>query len=112
MIYGRGPKYWMVVVTLALLMARVPSLSAQDDLAVKASQLMQAGKFHDAEALWRQLAVTHPRSAEVYGNLGVCLSQQGKLQQAAAEYFFRENWTGRRSAHDRGCLNASGDRVT
>ena len=47
---------------------------------------MQAGNFHDAETLWRQLAAKYPQNPEVRGNLGVCLAQQGRLQQATAQY--------------------------
>jgi Flp pilus assembly protein TadD len=46
---------------------------------------MRAGKFHDAELLWRQLAQQHPKDASIHGNLGVALAQQGKLEPATIE---------------------------
>jgi Flp pilus assembly protein TadD len=59
---------------------------AQNDLALQASDLMRAGKFHDAELLWRQLEQRYPRNPMILSNLGVALAQQGKLEQAAIEY--------------------------
>ncbi len=52
------------------------ALAAQITVAIKASQLMQAGNFNDAELLWRQLAQSYPKSAEIHSNLAVSLAQQ------------------------------------
>src|SRR4051794_19623759 len=84
--YACGFKCLLSIVALMFSLFECASLSAQTDAAAKASQLMQSGNFRDAEMLWRQLAARYPRNAEVHGNLGVCLAQQGKLQQAAAAY--------------------------
>src|SRR5258707_15168142 len=61
-------------------------LQAQDNIALQASELMRAGKFHDAELLWRQLEQQHPKDAVIHGNLGVVLAQQGKFEAATTEY--------------------------
>jgi len=75
---------YLTVIFLFLVWA-IP-LQGQNDLVLRASDLMRAGKFHDAELLWRQLTQQHPKDAVAYGNLGVALAQQGKLEQAATEY--------------------------
>ncbi len=75
----------LVLIFLFLACAVLP-LHGQNDTALQASELMRAGKFHDAELLWRQLEQQHPKDALVYGNLGVALAQQGKLEAATAEY--------------------------
>jgi len=72
---------FFALVFLFLACAVVP-LHGQNDLAFQASELMRAGKFHDAELLWRQLAQRHPKDAVIRGNLGVTLAQQGKLEPA------------------------------
>lgn len=51
-----------------------------------AVELTQAGKLHDAELAWRELARAHPTNAEVHSGLGVVLAQQDNLQEAATEY--------------------------
>ena len=47
---------------------------------------MQAGKFRDAELLWRQLEQQHPTDAVIHANLAVALAQQGELEAATIEY--------------------------
>src|ERR1700704_2075987 len=71
---------------LLILAGAVLPLYGQNDLALQASDLMRAGKFHDAELLWRQLEQQHPKDALIHGNLGVALAQQGKLEPATVEY--------------------------
>lgn len=61
-------------------------LYGQNDVAGQASELMRAGRFHDAELLWRQLEHRYPENASVHSNLGIALAQQGELRQAADEY--------------------------
>src|SRR6202453_814564 len=70
---------------LFLLAAAIP-LHGQDDLAKQAVELMQGGKFHDAEILWRQLEARHPNDPTIHSNLGVTLAQQGQFEAATAEY--------------------------
>ena len=70
---------------LLLICASLP-LHGQNNLALQASELMRAGKFHDAELLWRQLEQQNPKEAMIHANLGVALAQQGKLEPATAEY--------------------------
>src|ERR1700726_2258903 len=77
---------WLKCLVLIFLFWAILPLHGQNDLVLRASELMRAGKFHDAELLWRQLEQQHPKDALVHGNLGVTLAQQGKLEPAAAEY--------------------------
>ena len=77
-----GRLRWLV---LFLLGAAVP-LHGQDDLARQAVELMQAGRFHDAEMLWRQLQARSPNDPAIHSNLGVTLAQQGQFDAATAEY--------------------------
>lgn len=58
----------------------------QDELTTRALELTQAGKFHDAEVLWRRLEDQHPSSPTVHNGLAFSLLQQGQLDQAASEY--------------------------
>ena len=85
LISAQWPSYYLALVFL-LSAGVVMPLNAQNDLASQATELMRAGKFHDAELLWRQLEQQYPRNATIHGNLGVVLAQQGKLEPAAAEY--------------------------
>jgi tetratricopeptide (TPR) repeat protein len=77
---------WLNSLVLVFLFWAILPLRAQNDLAVRASELMRTGKFHEAELLWRQLERQHPKDALIHGNLGVALAQQGKLEAATAEY--------------------------
>src|ERR1700761_9302704 len=79
---------WLDLLTSVVLVMTwaVLPLNAQDNIALQASELMRAGKFHDAELLWRQLEQQHPKDAVIHGNLGVALAQQGKLEAATTEY--------------------------
>src|SRR5438105_3655008 len=81
-----GSKYCLIAITLVFFGLESASFSAQSDTTAKASQLMQTGNFRDAETSWRQLAIKYPRNAQVHANLGVCLAQQEKFQQATVEY--------------------------
>src|SRR5260370_4343876 len=85
---GLIPTSWLKCLAsiFLLLASAAPPLYGQSDLALQASELMQAGKFHGAELLWRQLAQQHPQDALIHGNLGVALARQGKLEPATAEY--------------------------
>ena len=71
---------------LLLLSLTAVSVQGQDNLAAQASALMQAGKFHDAELLWRQLEAQEPKNSSVHNSLGFALAQQGELDLAAVEY--------------------------
>lgn len=72
-------------VGMALFWVFIP-LHAQDDTANQGVELMRAGKFHDAEAVWRQLEKRFPNNPEIHSNLGVSLAQQGQFEPAATEY--------------------------
>src|ERR1700754_1995075 len=77
---------WWIIAALSLASFFNAQVWAQESQTAQASRLMQSGNFHEAETLLRELARSHSSSAEIHGNLGVCLSQQGKLADAAAEY--------------------------
>jgi tetratricopeptide (TPR) repeat protein len=66
------------------------TLHAQENTPQHALQLMQAGRFHDAEIIWRALAARvsphDPSAAAIHANLGLALAEQGELGAAAAEY--------------------------
>ena len=52
----------------------------------QAVELMQAGRFQDAEILWRHLQARSPNDPAIHSNLGVTLAQQGQFEAATAEY--------------------------
>ena len=68
-----------LAIAALLIIAQRPAY-AQQDAFRRAVELSQAGKAHDAELAWRQLAQTHPQNAEVHLGLGMALAQQGSLQ--------------------------------
>src|SRR6202044_1871492 len=70
-----GGLRWLLPILLG---AAVP-LHGQEDLARQAADLMQAGRFHDAEILWRQLETRSPNDSAIHSNLGVTLAQQGQF---------------------------------
>lgn len=74
-----------MVLLISLCFAPVPGY-AQSDIARQAGTLMQEGRFHEAEALWRELAESEPRNASAHANLGLALARQGQLAAAAVEY--------------------------
>ena len=47
---------------------------------------IQAGRFPEAEAIFRRLAAHTPRHAEAYKHLGVALAGQGKLEAALGSF--------------------------
>lgn len=59
---------------------------SQSDIAQRAGRLMQEGRFHEAEGLWRKLAESEPRNASAHANLGLTLARQEQLAAAAVEY--------------------------
>jgi Flp pilus assembly protein TadD len=70
---------------ICLFVVRAISYS-QSDLAQQAGALMEAGRFHEAEALWRELAKGQPRNASAHASLGLAMARQGEFSEAAAEY--------------------------
>ena len=58
---AQSRRYYFALIFLLSLCA-VVSLQAQNDLASQATELMRAGKFHDAELLWRQLEQQIPKT--------------------------------------------------
>jgi Flp pilus assembly protein TadD len=77
-----GGLRWLLLILLG---TAVP-LHGQDGLARQAVELMQAGRFHEAEILWRQLQVRSPNYPAIHNNLGVTLAQARAFEAAAAEY--------------------------
>src|SRR6478672_8536776 len=58
---------------------------SQSDIAQQAGTLMEEGRFHEAEGLWRKLTESKPRNASAHANLGLALARQGQLPSAAVE---------------------------
>src|SRR5215203_1863928 len=70
------------VVLLSALVARGQQESIVD-LSRKGAEAMRAGRFADAEQIFRNLTRRYPREAPWHGNLGLALHSQGKLREAA-----------------------------
>ena len=79
-------RHCAVVLFLLYLCLTTPFGYSQSDLAQQAKALMEQGQFHEAEALWREVAKNQPRNASAHANLGLTLSRQGELSAAAVEY--------------------------
>jgi predicted O-linked N-acetylglucosamine transferase (SPINDLY family) len=60
-------------------------MASPQDMYDTAVRYHREGRFAEAEALYRQLLVTHP-VADVYNNLGGVLGDQGRREEAIAEY--------------------------
>ena len=58
----------------------------QEVTATQAMSLMQAGKFHDAEMIWRSLTERFPEDPALHNGLGISLAQQSEPALAASEY--------------------------
>lgn len=84
---GLGGSGAAVLLCLLFLLLDAPlSAIAQSGSSQQAIEMMQAGRFHEAEAILRQIAVREPGNATVHANLGMALAEQGELAAAAAEY--------------------------
>jgi Flp pilus assembly protein TadD len=81
---GRRRVWLTTVRTLPFLSAIL--LHGQNQLGAQASELMKAGKFHDAELLLRRVEAEDPKNPSSHNSLGFALEQQGELGLAAAEY--------------------------
>ncbi|MEO6981978.1 MAG: tetratricopeptide repeat protein, partial [Edaphobacter sp.] len=80
-----GVSISLIAIATLLAIAQRPA-NAQQDAFRRAVELSQAGKPHDAELAWRQLALSHPQNTEVHLGLGAALAQQDNLAGAAREY--------------------------
>ena len=60
-------------------------MASPQDIYDTAVRYHREGRFADAEALYRQLLVTHPL-ADIYNNLGGVLADQGRREEAIGEY--------------------------
>ena len=72
--------------TIAAGVRSQPDYGAQQASVQQATQLIQAGQFHEAELLLRGLVRQYPKDASVRSTLGVALAQQGMLAAAVEEY--------------------------
>ena len=84
----KNPK--LIALFLSLFLAITPQLaSAQTpvrELFQQGSAAQDAGKYSQAEAIWRRVLQIEPKNAYAYYNLGIALRNQGKLEQAIAAY--------------------------
>lgn len=71
---------------LALALGFSSALYAQNATFKEASEAYRAGKFEKAAGLFEELAVKHPRSAEVYYNLGNSYFRAGREGMAILAY--------------------------
>lgn len=58
------------------------------EMASQATNLMNSGKWKQAQEVWQSLASEQPASAYVWNKLGVCYAQQEEIQKA--EEAFKE----------------------
>jgi protein O-GlcNAc transferase len=64
--------FWLASLTLA----------PAQDVSQKAAQAMRAGRFAEAETLYRQLVRSDPKEPGWHGNLGLALHSQNKFREA------------------------------
>jgi Flp pilus assembly protein TadD len=76
---------WLAVMLLLPPLSAIP-LHGQIELGAQASELMKAGKFHDAEQILRRVEAEDPKNPSAHNSLGFALGQQGEFSLAAAEY--------------------------
>ena len=57
-----------------------------EELFKQGNAAQEAGKYSQAEAIWRKVLELNPKYALAYNNLGIALRQQGKVEQAIAKY--------------------------
>jgi len=67
--------------TVLIILAFAALISAQD-LSSQAAQAMRAGRFSDAERIYRQLIQQNPKETGWHGNLGLSLHSQGRFREA------------------------------
>jgi superkiller protein 3 len=84
----RNPQWLTVLLSLAL--ATTPQLAnAQtniEQLYQQGNAAQSAGKYSQAEKIWRRVLQLDPNNASVYNGLGYALSNQKKLEEAIAAY--------------------------
>ncbi|MBS0015357.1 MAG: tetratricopeptide repeat protein, partial [Arthrospira sp. SH-MAG29] len=85
MIYRR----WALPILLALSLTLLPSCLADptvDEWFQRGNAAQAAGKYREAEQIWRQFLEIEPNNAAAYYNLGNALYDQGKLPEAIEAY--------------------------
>jgi superkiller protein 3 len=63
-----------------------PPTSAADPLVTQGEAAQSAGRFAQAEAIWRQVIQQTPKSPDAHANLGFALRRQNKLTEAIAAF--------------------------
>jgi len=97
-----GRSGWVMAVAIAALVAVPESVRAQrplqppspiiaseptiDELFRQGNAAQAAGRFAEAERIFRAVLRREPRNAAAYNNLGNALYNQGKLEEAIAQY--------------------------
>ena len=97
-----GRSGWVMAVAIAALVAVPEGVRAQrppqppspivaseptiDELFRQGNAAQAAGRFAEAERIFRAVLRREPRNAAAYNNLGIALSNQGKLEEAIAAY--------------------------
>jgi Anaphase-promoting complex, cyclosome, subunit 3 len=78
---------WLIIVSIAASWFALGSSSEDlQDLFAQARQLQAKGDLHGAENRYVQFLKLAPRSAEGHANLGVVLSNEGKIDSAVGQY--------------------------
>ena len=84
----RSPQWLTVLLSLAL--AATPQLAnAQTNikqLYQQGNAARSAGKYSQAEEIWRKVLQLNPNDAQAHYNLGQALNRQNKLDAAIAAY--------------------------
>ncbi len=80
----------LIAFFLSLSLATTPQLAfaqtSVEQLFQQGNAAQNAGKYSQAEAIWRRVLQIDPKDADAYYNLGVALYYQKKLEQAIAAY--------------------------
>lgn len=66
----------------ALVLLGGAALLAGEDLSQQGAAAVRAGRYEEAERIYRQLSKSFPKEAGWHGNLGLALHSQGKLKAA------------------------------
>ena len=62
------------------------SQASVEQLFKQGNAAQEAGKYSQAEAIWRKVLKVKPKDAVAYRKLGIALRKQGKVEQAIAKY--------------------------
>ena len=79
----------LLALFLTLFLATIPQVAVAqslDQLSQQSNAAQQAGKYSQAESIWRKLIQLDPNNAKAYNGLGIALGNQKKLDEAIAAF--------------------------